>query len=650
MAEENGEDIFGFLSGQEGEETNSDSKGFDMSAQIFNGPSKDAVLFCIDCSNLDKIMEGSDSESKYEVAVRAIYSFMRNKVVASDGSDMTGLIMYNVSTCNNPLRQRGINLVQPLGTLSARCIQEVGELSRLNQPEFIARFGDPTSDADISELLFVCNAQFKKISASYRPRMFIFTSNDDPCGTDRKARKAATTRAQDFHEGMSQGAEINLIPFLFEESFDVTKFWEPILLLSSQEGEDLDSDERKEQFVKSAVLQMSDMSEISLKKLFKKRPVNRINFFIGPETKVALMMYTSYYAAGKPKHMYVDPENFHPLRSETRLVSDFSGAVLDNESSEIQTYVDFQGIQIEMTRQDLLQIKQMQNDKASYISGGVSGSLVLLGFKPLSFLKPQYCVGHSCFLFPQEDRITGSSLVISALINRLYERESIAIARAVTKANSSIQFVALVPQIEVIEESGRQEKSPGLFLVRLPFADDLRDLILNKPCSQDLEEKQIDSAKRIVESLTEPHWEPDMLDNPALKCCYTGIEAIALSIPPDQTIQVEDLLHPDPQKVERADACVSEWIASLNFESASACASSVHALPVVKKLKVEIEDSNKVVWTSAQVKELIDSGMIVKLTVAELKSIIQQIDCLKHLTTQGKKDDLLNKIKHNISL
>lgn len=666
MSEENGEDIFGFLSGPEAEDPNADGGSVEFSNQLFGGPNKDAVLFCIDCLHLHKLMEESDSESKYEVALRAMYSFMRNKVVASDGSDMTGLIFYNVSKAGNPLRQKRINLVQPLATLSARCIQEVGELSRLSESDFSVRFGDPTSDADISDLLFVCNAQFKKISVSYRPRMFIFTSNDDPCGTDRKARKAAHTRAADFHEGMSQGAEINLIPFLLgmnHHDFDVTKFWEPILLLSSRVDEEMeggDSGERKEQFVQNSVLQLSDMNEISLKKLFKKRPVNRINFFISSSAKVALMMYTSYYAAGKPKHMYVDPDTFEPLRSETRFISDFSGAVLDAYSDEIKTFVDFQGKQVPLTKQDILAIKRM--DDVTDNKGGVSGSLHLIGFRPLSFLKPEYCVGHSCFLYPQDERISGSSLIVSALINRLHQRRLIAIARAVPKANSSLQLVALVPQVEVLDaESGRQEKSPGLFLVRLPFADDLRDLTLNEtnvafmtknnyPEQESGRNEQVSAAKRIVEALSEPHWEPDMLDNPALKVCYTCIEAIALAIPPDQTVQVDDLLHPDPQKAEAAQHVSSDWLNTMNMLDTSACALASGGA-MVKKIKVEANaDDSEKLWTEVEVKHLIETGMIAKLTVPDLKLVIKQIDKLKHLSTQGRKEELINKIKFNINI
>jgi len=337
---------------------------------------------------------------------------------------------------------------------------------------------------------------------------------------------------------------------------------------------------------------------------------------------------------------------------------------LDPYSDEIETFVEFQGKQVPLTKQDILSIKRTVEDQTD--NKGVSGSLHLIGFRPSSFLKPEYCVGHSCFLYPQDDRISGSGVVMSALINRLHERGLIAIARAMPKANSSLQLVALVPQVEVLDnESGRQEKSPGLFLVRLPFADDLRDLTLNEtnvayltmqnnnqnPQEESGRKEQVSAAKRVVETLSEPHWEPDMLDSPALKVCYTCIEAIALAIPPDQTVQVDDLLHPDPQKADAAQHLSSDWLNTMNMLDTSACASSASGGAVVKKIKVEAKaDDCEKLWTEAEVKHLIETGMIAKLTVPDLKLVIKQIDKLKHLSTQGRKEELINKIKFNINI
>lgn len=653
MNYENVDDIFGFIGGEDKLRKGSFTDESDENSpqdQLFAGPSKDAVIFCIDCSHLQRLMDDSESESRYQLALRTLYSFMRNKVVASDGSDMTGLIFYNVSKSDNPLKQQYIYLAQPLSVLTSKRIQDVARLMHSTESEFCGRFGNPVSDTDISELLFVCNAQFKKTSSSYRPRMFIFTDNDDPCGPDRRARKAARTRASDFHEGMSNGAEINLIPLVMNGGhFDVTKFWKEIVLVSLGDEEE----DGRDQFVDNAVIQLGELNEISLKKLFKKRPLNRVNMYLGGSIKLAMMMYTSYLSTGKPRHIYLDAGSLKPLKSETRMISDLTGQVLHPHSGagEIETYIEYQGRHVGMTKQDLVKIKQVEREQDSR---GVTGSLHIVGFKPITCLKPEHCVGHSCFLFPQEARIKGSSVVVSALIERLAAKGLVAIARAVAKANSALQLVALVPQPEVVDpDTGRQEKSPGFYMIRLPFADDTRELSLpqtnvaasmaSHPDMDAMRKSQVEKAKAVVSAMTEPHWEPDMLDNPSLKVCYTVLEALALQTPVDQVEPVDDLLHGDPKKIQKADSIVPEWLHALNMHDTNPCAGTANTT-VYKKVKLEDDK----VWTEDEVKQLIDSGIIEKLLVEQLKTIIKQVPKLRHLSSQGKKAELIQKIRVNL--
>jgi len=57
---ENENDVFGFLgtdgSGENTGDYNGDSAG--NSGDIFAGPNKDAVIFCVDCSKFDTISQG----------------------------------------------------------------------------------------------------------------------------------------------------------------------------------------------------------------------------------------------------------------------------------------------------------------------------------------------------------------------------------------------------------------------------------------------------------------------------------------------------------------------------------------------------------------------------------------------------------------
>ena len=55
----------------------------------------------------------------------------------------------------------------------------------------------------------------------------------------------------------------------------------------------------------------------------------------------------------------------------------------------------------------------------------------------------------------------------------MIEQNVVGIARMVLRKNSLPKMVALVPQLEIVDENG-QKQPPGLNAVVLPYADDIR--------------------------------------------------------------------------------------------------------------------------------------------------------------------------------
>jgi ATP-dependent DNA helicase 2 subunit 1 len=594
---------------------------------------------------------------------------MRTKVISSDGTDQTGLIFYNVGTAHNVLKQGGIYVVQSLGLLTARRIRDISELSALDGSKFSSEYGGK-GDCDISELLFVCNAEFKKTSSSYRPRMFIFTSDDNPCGTDRRARKAAITRANDFHEGLGNGAEINVIPLKSGVPFKVEKFWDQVILYSADPSDvpDEGTDESN-RFVASALIQLEEMGRIMLRKIFKKRPLNRVNLWLSDDVSVALMIYTSYFPASKPKHIYVDATDFKPLRSDTKFINDFSGEIVDPNprAGEVETVFDIPpsaqisgSKRVKLSRDEILEMRQWPNFSSP--NDGVTGALRIIGFKSLEYVLNLPPLGHSCFLYPQENRIFGSSKVVAGMIDRMIERKLCAICHYIPKANSQPLVAALIPQPEVMDsETGRQEKSPGFFLVRLPFQEEVRPLslpdtnvgfVMSKDASIDrVRQEQVHAAIRVVEGVSEEEWVPEILDNPALQQCYVSLEAMALNLPASEVGRVTDLLGPDPSKIEAVDERrIQDWLKSLNLSDTSACSLSSGLIKKEEsRAKSSIKEEQLSQYTIEQIRQLVSDGQIERLTVTEMKGIIRSFpDVFKNVSTAGKKADLLEKIRLNI--
>lgn len=81
---------------------------------------------------------------------------------------------------------------------------------------------------------------------------------------------------------------------------------------------------------------------------------------------------------------------------------------------------------------------------------------------------------HPYFLYPAEREITGSTATFRALHARMTARDVVAIVRMQLRDATEPRIVALYPQLEEVDEAGKQRTPPGFVAVPLPYADDVR--------------------------------------------------------------------------------------------------------------------------------------------------------------------------------
>merc|ERR1712142_246456 len=132
--------------------------------------------------------------------------------------------------------------------------------------------------------------------------------------------------------------------------------------------------------------------------------------------------------------------------------------------SDMAKFMSFGGKNIKMSDNEVVHIKGF---------GEVENSLKLLGFRSTACLKVQNHVKLPQFLYPCEDIVSGSRSMLHALVARCSARDKVAICSFKQRNNSAPSFVALLPQMEVIE-NGAQVKAPGFHVIHLPFLDDIR--------------------------------------------------------------------------------------------------------------------------------------------------------------------------------
>ncbi len=132
-------------------------------------------------------------------------------------------------------------------------------------------------------------------------------------------------------------------------------------------------------------------------------------------------------------------------------------------STEIKSAYTFGGEKVVFDKEEVTAMK-------SLFPPGLS----LMGFKPRSRLKDQYHIRKAYFIHPEESVIAGSTAVFQTLLHAMVELDRVAICRLASRVATEARFVALLPQLVELDVDHNQITPPGMHVIFLPFAEDMR--------------------------------------------------------------------------------------------------------------------------------------------------------------------------------
>ena len=138
----------------------------------------------------------------------------------------------------------------------------------------------------------------------------------------------------------------------------------------------------------------------------------------------------------------------------------------------------------------------------------------IVGFKPLSMLPIWASLKQSTFIYPSEEDVIGSTRVFSALHQKLLKDEKIGIVWFIARKNAAPVIAAMIPGAERLGEHGEQVLPPGMWLVPLPYADDIRrypeTTMVSSPDSL------VDMMRTVIQQLQLPkgQYNPEKYPNP----------------------------------------------------------------------------------------------------------------------------------------
>jgi ATP-dependent DNA helicase 2 subunit 1 len=279
----------------------------------------------------------------------------------------------------------------------------------------------------------------------------------------------------------------------------------------------------------------------------------------------------------------------------------------------------------------------------------------IIGFKPITALPFWASIKHPTFIYPSEEDYVGSTRVFSALHQKLLGDQKMAIVWFIPRRNASPVLAAMLPGSEKLDENGVQKIPPGMWILPLPFADDIRqnpetNLVVAP-------EPLIDHMRTAMQQLQLPkaQYDPHKYPNPSLQWHYRILQALALD--EDLPEQPEDKTLPRYRQIDkRAGEYVISWGEELevqyrNISSERSKTSTLAKRPAKaaedaeaggrgrpsKKVKTETDGHG----AAEEVRRHYEKGDLSKLTLPVLKEFLSS----QKLSTSGKKAELIDRIE-----
>ncbi|TYI96184.1 hypothetical protein E1A91_D01G053400v1 [Gossypium mustelinum] len=592
--------------------------------------SKEYVVYLVDASPkmFNTTCAGNDQkdETHFHTAVSCVAGSLKTQII-SRSYDEVAICFFNTREKKNLQDLNGVFVFnvaerEHLDRPTARLIKEFDCIEESFMREIGSQYGivPGSRENSLYSALWVAQALLRKGSIKTADkRILLFTNEDDPFGSLQDAAKKDMTRTtlQRAKDAQDLGISIELLPLSRPDSeFNVSTFYADLIGL---DGEDL------AQFMPSASQKLEDMKDQLRKRMFTKRVVRRIEFQIANGLSIELNTYALIRPTVPGAITWLDSVTNHPLKTERSLICEDTGALIQEPPKLFQPY---RNENVKFLPVEIAEIKRIS-----------PGKLRLLGFKPLSCLKDYYNLRPSTFVYPSDQEVVGSTCIFIALHRSMLKHNRFAVAYY--GASYHPQLVALVAQDE-ITSAGAQMEPPGMHMIYLPYADDIRDDEEIFPDTEEdaprADEDQIQKAAALIKRIYVKDFSAFQFANPALQRHYAVLQALALA--EDDIPETIDETAPDEEgltrpAVVRAAEAFKHSVYGDSYDEESDMGKEKMSEASRKRKAIAENAAKDYDWGN-----LADKGQLKNLTVGDLKVYLNA----HNLTVSGKKEALISRI------
>ncbi|XP_031407259.1 ATP-dependent DNA helicase 2 subunit KU70 isoform X4 [Punica granatum] len=570
-------------------------------------------------------------ESHFHITMSCILSSLKTQII-SRSYDEVAICFFNTREKKNLQDLNGVFVFnvgdrESLDRPTAKFIKELSQLEEKFAKEIGSQYGIVAGSRENSlyNALWVAQALLRKGSArTADKRILLFTNEDDPFGNIKGATKTDMTRTtqQRAKDAQDLGISIELFPLSEpHKEFDLSRFYADMIGID---------DDGIAEFMSAIGAKFEDMEYELKRRMIKKRIVKTLTFTIANGLAIEVNTYALVRPTVPGSTVWLDSVTNQPLKIERSFICADTGALMEEPTKRFQTY---QNMNVKFSVEELSEIKRVS-----------TAQLRLLGFKPLNCLKDYHNLRPSTFIFPTDEEVLGSTLIFVALHRSMLRLNRFAVAFYGNPSHP--QLVAIVAQDEV-KVAGGQVEPPGMHIIYLPYADDIRPIEEMSPENPvpRASDEQIDKAAALMKRIDLKGFSITQLSNPALQRHYAVLQALALE--EDELPETKDKTLPDEEGMSRPTVvnAIDQFKHSVygdQYEARSS-AGDDNMSEASKKRKASagnaVKECENYNWA-----EMAESGKLTTLTVVELKYYLTA----HNLPVSGKKEDLISRIKMHL--
>lgn len=453
--------------------------------------------------------EEADGKSALRLALEAVYDSVRARIIASS-VDYTGVILYGTEETSDQDYPNCLVLM-PLGQPKVENIKKLKAL--IEDDEEFGRICKPSkSRPALGDVLYLSLRQFQ-IEPRPSKRLVLITDNDNP-HEDPQLRKSAKTRAKDLTL-----QNVQIVPTFVsypDAPFDTSKFYDEVDFWTDKGDTPLDPERDFED------IQVVPLSKLGFKRQIVSKHVMRRTAFhnaieLPGNIEIGVKGYNLLMSEKEKRYEYVYTGGEKPVLVEKRWTTMVAKSSREVKSDELQRAFSFGGETVGFTEDQLKEIRASMD----------TPRIRVIGFKPSEWLKDSYNIKQSTMIYPTDEKLTGSIRAFSALYQTLNKKSVVALAWAQLRRGSNPMLCALVPSEEVISnDDGLQKDPPGLHVVTIPFADDIRQT--PQATYAQAPEELVALMRNVSSELVMKGYNYERFTNPKLQWYYRVLQAQAL--------------------------------------------------------------------------------------------------------------------------